>query len=110
MTQQTAETFEPTDESRAIFNKLFTDVMTEAQEKFFALWELENDPLKAGSIVAASYMRTAARIAIFGSMCGHHNPREEQWMELALENFEHAIIDVAAAFTEIEKSETGDNR
>lgn len=88
-------TFTPSDQTRAALQSLHEGLATEAETKFFEVWEAEianhDAPLRAGSIVAAAYMRNAARFAVFGAQCAGQPPRLEQWLAVARENFEKAI-------------------
>lgn len=93
-----AETFEPTDITRKLFKHLAEKMHDISLGEFFELWEAEDDPRKAGSVVAAAHMRAAARVAVFGAVCAGLEPQEANWLELAKEQFDQALIDVGAAF------------
>lgn len=70
------------------------DSWQKAMEQFFAFWETENDPRKAGSIVAHGLVRNAARVAVFGAVCDGREPRKDLWMELCSDHFHEAVMDV----------------
>lgn len=94
-------TFRPTEASRALLHELHGHLGEVAEQKFFDIWESEMaDPMAprlAGSIVANSYMRLAARFAVFGCQCANREPSLELWMALAKQQFEDAVRDCSDA-------------
>lgn len=100
------ETFTPDDRTRAIFNALHGKINSAGIDEFFEVWEIESDPRKAGSVVAAAYMQIAARIAVFSAQCAGREPSREQWLALAAEQFDKAVTDVSEAITEANRDET----
>lgn len=90
--------FKPTEATREIYRRMADEAMLKAMDQFFALWIEQTDPREAGSVIAHAFMQTAARIAVFGAMCGHHEPSIAQWMECCRERFDEALIAATMAF------------
>jgi hypothetical protein len=90
--------FTPTDKTRAVLKELAAGLADTAEEKFFEVWEAEisdpDAPRMAGSVIAAAYMRHAARFAIFGAECAGREPSLDLWLAMAKENFIDAQKDV----------------
>lgn len=93
--------FKPTDQSREILKGLRKRLGDDADKEFFDVWEAEiNDPdapRMAGSIVAAAYMRLAARYGVFVADCAGREPSLQLWLALAEQEFRDAVKDVAEA-------------
>lgn len=93
--------FKPTETSRAIMKALSARLGDAADKEFFDAWEAEiadpDAPRMAGSIVAAAYMRLAARYAVFGADCAGREPSLQLWLALAEQNFQDAVKDVETA-------------
>ena len=70
-----SETFDPTEATRERLRNSGQELSNAAMDEFFALWETEGDPRKAGSIVAHRYVIQAAKIAAFGAVCAGQTPR-----------------------------------
>jgi hypothetical protein len=98
--------FTPTDTTRVALKSLAGGLADAAEEKFFEVWEAEiNDPdapRMAGSVIAAAYMKNAARFAVFGARCAGKEPSLKLWLDLARQNYFEAVdavnrsVDIAA--------------
>lgn len=91
-------TFTPSDKAREVFKGLSGASGDAMMERFFELWEAEGESRKAGSMAAHAFVRNAARIAVFGAVCGGYEPNRDLWMQCCGEAFDQAVIDVAKAF------------
>ncbi len=90
--------FHPTETSRAILRSLADESMVRAMDQFFALWIEQSSPREAGSVVAAAFMQTAARMAVVGAMFDNQEPDIDQWLAVARERFDEAMIAAKEAF------------
>jgi hypothetical protein len=63
---------------------------------FFDLWETEDDPRKAGSIMANFFLRAAAKFAVFGAFCAGREPSRELWLGTCNSVFDQVVKDCIA--------------
>jgi hypothetical protein len=89
--------FDPTERTREIFKEIADLAHDEGCARFFELWEEQDSPREAGSVVAASHMRIAAVIAVFGCECEGREPDLETWLKMAAEEFHSAVNTVSGA-------------
>lgn len=92
------KTFMPTDEARAAFIRMNDAAADAMMEQFFAIWEAEGDPRRAGSMAAHAYIRNAARMDVFGAQCAGQEPQAELWRECCDAAYTDAVRDVTEAF------------
>lgn len=100
MTQAPETTFRPTEEAKAAFKRMADQASDAMMEHFFAMWEAEGDPRRAGSLAAHAYISRAARVAVFGAHCSGLPPQQELWEAACLDAFNDALRDVNTAFVE----------
>jgi hypothetical protein len=102
--------FTPTDKTRSVLKELSAGLAEKAESHFFEVWEAEiadpDAPRMAGSVIAAAYMKHAARFAIFGAECAGREPSLELWLAMAKENFIDAQRDVLNSIALAEHEET----
>lgn len=97
MTDDEPEIFNPTDTARSAFKALMGGVTDQVMDGFFDMWEAEDDPRKAGSMVAHAYISNAAKVAVFGAECAGKEPRKDLWLKACEEAYDAATKDVGAA-------------
>lgn len=85
------EIFQPTDKTREIFKQISDVAHDQGCARFFDLWEQQDSPREAGSVVAAAHVRIAARIAVFGCECEGREPNLETWLKMAEEAYHEAV-------------------
>lgn len=109
--QTPADHFKPSDKSRELWKRFNEDnnLSETATNEFFEFWDVENDPLRAGSLVAHRYAHYAARFAVFGAASAGKAPRLELFLEVCTEHFNKAVEDVGFAFAETETEATEQN-
>lgn len=92
------ETFQPNEKTKAILARTGMTIPDELMTEFFALWETEDDPRKAGSIIAHRLILYASRIAIFGAKCAGLEPTLEAWLGSCEMDFVDSVAAVEEAF------------
>lgn len=99
---ETETKFTPSAAARAAFKAMADEGHDAIMERFFGIWEADGDPRRAGSMAAHAFITNAARIAVFGALCGGHEPQQELWQACCEEAFHQAVKDVATAFDKAE--------
>lgn len=98
----TETTFTPTERAREIALRLADKLNDDATQQFFELWEVEDDPRRAGAILAHMYAWEAAKIAIAGAMFAGKEPDIELWLALCKQKFTDAKVAWDEAFKDQE--------
>lgn len=98
MTDKTVIEFTPSEQARGLLQRAFKDESVSSMDEFFALWEAEGCPRRAGSMMAHKFVILGARYAVFGAQCAGVEPNLDLWMNVCREAAERAIADVDESF------------